>query len=55
MYDVDKLKEELQQLEADIAQINEVKDERIKKRDECLKLIAGCEAILELHGENHGG
>ena len=55
MYDLDKLRDELKQLEADIVQIDQVREERVKKRDECLQNIAGSEAILKLHGEPVNG
>ena len=55
MYDLDMLRKELTQLEEDIEQIEQVKKERIVKRDECLQNIASCEAILKMHGELNDG
>ena len=49
IYDLDKLKDELKNIEADIEQIEQIKQERLKKREEYLQLIAGSEAILEMH------
>lgn len=55
MYDLDKLQEELKNLDNDIIQIDQIRAERVKKREDCLELIAGCKAILKLHGEDYDG